>query len=112
VALSLLKEAPSPFWLINLIHFLGISSGSAQVSVIRIQLVKYVSESQTFFHTVGYLNFLVTWCIVLWTPCRRVVDTAGVVVVGRLLFVVLLLYFCSMASHRSVGLLLLLFISE
>ncbi len=53
-------------------------------------------------HQVPYL--LVTWWGVSWTPWRRVVDTAGVVVVGHLhLVVVHLLFVCSVAFHRSVG---------
>ncbi len=45
-----------------------------------------------------------TWWGVSWTPCRRVVDTAGVVVAGHLhLVVVLLLSVCFVAFHRSVG---------
>ncbi len=49
-------------------------------------------------------SLLVTCLGVSWTPCRRVVDTAGVVVVGPLhLVVILLLSVCSVAFHRSVG---------
>ncbi len=65
----------------------------------RIVYYRYISGIH-----IGSTGLLVTWSGVLWTPCRRVVDTAGVVVVGHLhLVVVLLLFICSVAFHRSVG---------
>jgi len=62
----------------------------------------YRSKQKVLISFPYYL--LVTCRGVSWTPCRRVVDTAGVVVVGHLhLVVVHLLFVCSVASHLSVG---------